>query len=134
LLDVGQGDAIVVQGRSGALLVDGGTALPDGTDLGRSVVAPALAALGVARLDVVAASHADLDHRGGLAGVLEAVRVARLWLPAGGLAEPGFASSSRRRAGATARCWCRSPAPSSRAAAPLARRAERWRCQGEVAR
>jgi len=91
LLDVGQGDAIVVQGERGALLVDGGTALAGGVDLGRSVVLPALAALGVRRLDLVAASHADLDHRGGLVSVLEAVPAERLWLPAGGLADPGFA-------------------------------------------
>jgi competence protein ComEC len=99
-LDVGQGDAIVVQGLRGTLLVDGGTALPGGGDLGRSVVVPALAALGIRRLDVVAASHADLDHRGGLMSVLEAVPTARLWLPAGGAAEPGFAAllaTARRR-------------------------------------
>jgi beta-lactamase superfamily II metal-dependent hydrolase len=46
---VGQGDAVVVQGRRGALLVDGGAALADGVDLGRSVVVPALVALGVQR-------------------------------------------------------------------------------------
>ena len=88
-LDVGQGDATLVQGRRGALLVDAGSALP-GIDLGRSVVVPALVALGVARLDVVAASHADLDHRGGLPAVLEAVPVGRLWLPRGALGDPGF--------------------------------------------
>jgi len=87
---VGQGDAILVQGERGALLVDGGTALAGGVDLGRSVVLPALGALGVTRLDVVAASHADLDHRGGLGAVLEGLAVARLWLPRGALAEPDF--------------------------------------------
>jgi competence protein ComEC len=91
VLDVGQGDAIVVQGRRGALLVDAGPALPGGADLGRTVVVPALAALGVGRLDVVAASHADLDHRGGLAAVLERVPVGELWLPFGGRRDPGFA-------------------------------------------
>jgi competence protein ComEC len=91
-LDVGQGDAVLVQGARGALLVDGGTALPGGGDLGRAVVVPALAALGVRRLDVVAASHADLDHRGGLASVIGGVAVGELWLPHGGVADPGFAS------------------------------------------
>jgi competence protein ComEC len=100
LLDVGQGDAILVQGERGALLVDGGTALAGGVDLGRSVVLPALGALGVTRLDVVAASHADFDHRGGLGAVLEGLPVERLWLPRGALAEPGFAelvAIARRR-------------------------------------
>jgi competence protein ComEC len=91
VLDVGQGDAIVVQGRSGALLVDGGTALPGGPDLGETVVVPALRALGIRRLDLVVATHADLDHRGGLGAVLQTLPVARLWLPFGGTRDPDFA-------------------------------------------
>ncbi len=91
-LDVGQGDAFLVQGTRGALLVDAGTALPDGLDLGRHAVVPALRALGVRRLDLLVATHADLDHRGGLAAVLDAVPVAELWLPYGGAREPGFAA------------------------------------------
>jgi competence protein ComEC len=91
-LDVGQGDAIVVQGRGAAVLFDGATAFPGGVDLGRSAVVPALAALGVARLDLVVASHADLDHRGGLGAVIERVPAARLWLPAGGRRDPAFAA------------------------------------------
>lgn len=89
-LDVGQGAAFLVQGREAAVLVDGGTALPDGLDLGEAVVAPALAALGVRRLELVVASHADLDHRGGLPAVLARLPAARLWLPPGGLADPAF--------------------------------------------
>jgi competence protein ComEC len=102
VLDVGQGDAVLVQGRRGAILVDAGTAVPDGADLGAAVVVPALRALGVRRLDLVAASHADLDHRGGLPAVLRAVPVARVWLPRGGLADPGFAElrAAARAAGA----------------------------------
>jgi len=92
LVDVGQGDATLVQGTRGTLLVDAGTALAPDVDLGRSVVIPALAALGVRRLDVVAASHADLDHRGGLGAVIASLPVSRLWLPRGGLGEAGFAA------------------------------------------
>jgi competence protein ComEC len=101
VLDVGQGDAVLVQGRTGALLVDAGTAVPDGPDLGATVVVPALRALGVRRLDLVVASHADLDHRGGLPAVLRAFPVARVWLPPGGLADPAFADvvASARAAG-----------------------------------
>jgi competence protein ComEC len=90
--DVGQGAAVLVQGRGASVLFDGGTAFPGGVDLGRTAVVPALAALGVARLDLVIASHADLDHRGGLPAVLERVPVARLWLPAGSRGDPAFAS------------------------------------------
>jgi competence protein ComEC len=89
-LDVGQGDAILVQGRSAAVLVDAGPALPGAFDVGRRTVVPALAALGVRHLDLVVATHADLDHRGGLPAVLRAVPVDALWIPSGGLGEPGF--------------------------------------------
>jgi competence protein ComEC len=91
-LDVGQGDASLVQGRSATVLVDAGTALPGGADLGRTAVVPALRALGVARLDVAVASHADLDHRGGLVTVLERIETERLWLPAGARSDAAFAS------------------------------------------
>lgn len=102
MLDVGQGDAVLVQGVTGTVLVDAGVALPDGVDLGATVVAPALRALGVARLDLLVASHADLDHRGGLPAVLRALPVARVWLPHGGRADPAFAELLRaaRAAGA----------------------------------
>jgi competence protein ComEC len=91
VLDVGHGDAFVVQGREVALLVDGALALPDGLDLGEREILPALAALGITRLDLVVATHADLDHRGGLPAVLRRVPVAVLWLPFGGLVDPDFA-------------------------------------------
>jgi competence protein ComEC len=90
-LDVGQGDATVVQGRAGSLLVDGGVAIPGRFDAGERVVLPALGALGVRRLDLVVASHADLDHAGGLAAVLREVPTRRLWLPPGGRVDPAFA-------------------------------------------
>jgi competence protein ComEC len=89
-LDVGQGDASLVQGREAALLVDAARALPGGIDLGRSAVVPALRALNVKRLDLAVATHADLDHRGGLPAVIEAIPVDELWLPRGARREPGF--------------------------------------------
>jgi len=91
-LDVGQGDATLVQGTHAAMLVDAGTALPDGVDMGASVVVPALRALGVRRLAIAVATHEDLDHRGGLASVLRAIPTERLWLPFGALREPALAA------------------------------------------
>jgi len=82
-LDVGLGDAILVEGRGAAILVDGGWGMAGAADLGRSVVLPALRALGVERLDVIVATHADLDHSGGLSSVLEGLPVGELWVPAG---------------------------------------------------
>jgi competence protein ComEC len=91
-LDVGLGDAVLVQGESGALLVDGGGAWSRGGDAGRTAVLPALRALGVRRLDLIIATHADLDHRGGLTSVVEGVEVGELWLPPRGLVDPAFRS------------------------------------------
>ena len=54
--------------RGASVLVDGGVAVPERFDAGERVVVPALGALGVSRLDLVVASHADLDHAGGLPG------------------------------------------------------------------
>jgi competence protein ComEC len=55
-------------------------------------VLPALRALGVRRLALLVASHADLDHRGGLPAVLAGLPVDALWLPRGGRADPAFAA------------------------------------------
>jgi len=88
--DVGLGDSILIQGHSAAVLVDAGRALAPRFDSGRSIVVPALASLGVARLDLVVASHADLDHRGGLPAVIGRIPVAEIWLPVGGRADPDF--------------------------------------------
>ena len=104
VFDVGQGDAALLQGHSGSVLVDGGGAR-GGWDAGRSRVVPALRALGVVRLDLVIATHADLDHRGGLPSVLDALGAGEVWLPAGRGNEPGFEALRRaaRRAGAALR-------------------------------
>ncbi|MBW2724529.1 MAG: DNA internalization-related competence protein ComEC/Rec2 [Deltaproteobacteria bacterium] len=90
VFDVGQGDAILIQGRSGSVLVDAGRAIGDSFDMGRRVIVPGLAALGLSELDLVIASHADLDHRGGLEAVLEGVPTRELWLPRGTLELPDF--------------------------------------------
>ena len=81
MFDVGQGDAVLLQGHEAAVLVDAGRSFSGGGDMGRSVVGPGLRALGVDRLDVVVASHADLDHRGGLRHILMHFDVGEVWLP-----------------------------------------------------
>jgi competence protein ComEC len=98
VLDVGQGDAMLlrVPGRRAVLVDGGGTPFSD-YDVGREIVVPALRALGVRRLDLVVASHADVDHIEGLQAVLRAV-------PVGGLVH-GVASDAPawRALAATAR-------------------------------
>lgn len=77
VLDVGQGDAILVRSPDGAtMLVDGGPATPRGPrprDAGTDVVLPALRALRARRLDAVAVTHPDLDHWGGVPAVARAI-------------------------------------------------------------
>lgn len=63
VLDVGQGDAILVVSRGHAMLVDGGPARA-------AAAAKARPHLSGASLDLVVATHADDDHVGGLADVL----------------------------------------------------------------
>ncbi|HXC65740.1 MAG TPA: ComEC/Rec2 family competence protein, partial [bacterium] len=71
MLDVGQGDSLLMEfGDGRTLLMDAGPARPDA---GAWSVVPAIRALGIQRLDWAAASHADADHVGGLATVLEQV-------------------------------------------------------------
>src|SRR5690606_11030653 len=70
VLDVGQGTSVLIRTAGHAVLYDTGPAIPEGFDAGERVVAPALHALGVRRLDAVVVSHGDADHAGGLAAVL----------------------------------------------------------------
>jgi len=79
-LDVGQGDAIFIEVPGGPrLLVDGGPGGGARFDVGERVVAPYLWNRGAMRLDVVAATHADADHSGGLAAVLRQFTVREVW-------------------------------------------------------
>ncbi|MEJ5364702.1 MAG: DNA internalization-related competence protein ComEC/Rec2 [Desulfosoma sp.] len=77
-LDVGQGSATVIRCPEGAaILVDGGGFYDDSFDVGRHVVAPALWAMGIRRLDTVVLSHDHPDHRNGLRFILETFPVGR---------------------------------------------------------
>lgn len=83
VLDVGQGLSVLVQTARHALLYDAGPAFRD-SDAGERVVVPVLQALGIRELDAILISHADADHRGGAASVLERHPGARVLGPAGG--------------------------------------------------
>jgi competence protein ComEC len=79
ILDVGQGDAIVVRTPAGRVWqVDaGGTAT--GFDVGEWVVAPYLWSLPVRRLEGVAVSHAHVDHVGGVPFLLRHFAPKAVW-------------------------------------------------------
>lgn len=89
VLDVGQGDSILVAFPDGrTMLVDGGgqegsgwvAGRRSGADIGEEVVSPYLWSRGVKHLDVVALTHAHHDHLDGLYSVLENFRVRQLWI------------------------------------------------------
>ncbi|MFA6233221.1 MAG: DNA internalization-related competence protein ComEC/Rec2, partial [Bacteroidota bacterium] len=74
-LDVGQGDAIVIEIPGGdAWLIDTGPGGDRGNS-GTQVILPFLRASGIRRLDGLVITHPDDDHRGGAAAVLQGVTV-----------------------------------------------------------
>jgi competence protein ComEC len=78
-LDVGQGDATLLQmPGSGAWLVDAGGGSTS-FDVGARVVAPALWALGVRRLETLAITHGDPDHLGGAPSVVRDFAPRDIW-------------------------------------------------------
>lgn len=81
VLDVGQGSSAALRTPAGAvLLVDGG-GMPGGYfDVGARVVAPVLWHLGWGRPEVVACSHRQLDHAGGLGFVLRHLGAGQVWV------------------------------------------------------
>jgi len=81
-LDVGQGDALLVEPPEGMpWLVDGGGAPGSRYDVGLHRVVPALRARGIDRLGLVVMTHEDEDHAGGLFAVLEQLEVDALLVP-----------------------------------------------------
>ena len=84
VLDVGQGEAILVRAPSGdALLVDTGGGGAGRGDRGERVVVPVLRRLGIRRLSALALTHGAPDRAGGLGGLLEGIAIDEAWIPAG---------------------------------------------------
>ncbi len=112
-LDVGQGDAAVLEAPGGAaMLVDGGGTRDGAFDTGARIVEPFLRARGIGRLDVVALSHPHPDHLNGLFECWSG----STWVPFGRAATTGetrsTADSSRSPKPETSRRRS-SPRPSS---------------------
>lgn len=81
ILDVGQGHAAVVRTHRHTLVYDTGPAFGQDSDAGARVVIPALAALGIRRVDSIVVSHAHYDHMGGLQSVRAAFPHAEVTAP-----------------------------------------------------
>ncbi|UQN07139.1 ComEC/Rec2 family competence protein [Deinococcus sp. QL22] len=60
--------------------MDSGGSVNSDYDVGERTVVPALRALGVRKLDLVIATHADTDHIEGISGVLRGLPVGELWV------------------------------------------------------
>jgi competence protein ComEC len=86
MLDVGQGDALLVDLPDGRLmLIDGGgsTSTSSRFNLGRRVLLPVLRARRRQRIDVAVVTHPHPDHYGGLLTTLHELEVGELWLGPG---------------------------------------------------
>ncbi len=80
VLDVGQGDALVVRSPRGRVfVVDAGAAFEGRFDLGETVVAPFLWSLGTRRIEALVLTHAHPDHVGGAPFLLRAFSVGETW-------------------------------------------------------
>lgn len=75
LIDVGQGDATLLQTPTAALLIDGGD-----NHMGTRLLSY-LQAQGVSHLDYVIATHPHADHTGGLIPVLQQLSVGTVMMP-----------------------------------------------------
>ncbi|MBI5216406.1 MAG: DNA internalization-related competence protein ComEC/Rec2 [Ignavibacteriae bacterium] len=79
MLDVGQGDAIVVQLPNGkTMLVDAGP-IDSKRDAGTKTIAPFLKRIGVEKIDALFISHPHADHLGGTPALLRAIEVGTIY-------------------------------------------------------
>lgn len=85
-LDVGQGDALVVESGRFVMLNDGGSS--SASAIGEKRILPYLKQRGIAALDAVVVTHPDADHTNGILELLEligeqktALRIRHLFLP-----------------------------------------------------
>ncbi len=78
VLDVGQGQAVLIRTHAHAMVYDPGPRYSADADAGQRVLVPYLRWLGVSRLDRVMVTHGDGDHAGGLASLRAAVPISHL--------------------------------------------------------
>ena len=81
LLDVGQGEAILVElPERRRMLVDAGGVPGDRFDVGAKVLAPFLLHEWIGHLDVLVLTHPQTDHAGGVPAILRGFSVGEVWL------------------------------------------------------
>ncbi|WP_195572645.1 ComEC/Rec2 family competence protein [Paenibacillus sp. 1001270B_150601_E10] len=91
VLDIGQGDSLLLQTKSGqSILIDGGGTINYSRkgeewkqrrkpyEVGASRIVPLLKKRGIRQLDAVVLTHGDSDHAGGLKAIIEQIGADRL--------------------------------------------------------
>jgi competence protein ComEC len=100
MLDVGQGESLVVTSPRGrVLLVDTAGAFEGRSDQGRTVVAPYLWSRGLRRIEGIVITHAHPDHAGGLRYLLEHFDVGEVWEGPAPRGDAGYAALMGRTQG-----------------------------------
>lgn len=92
MLDVGQGESIVLQARTARVLLDGGSTSKKKT--GKYVILPYLKQQGIAHLDAVFVTHPDEDHINGITEVLQETQ--RSWFTVDMLLMPEWMKESEK--------------------------------------
>lgn len=75
VLDVGQGQAVVVETKNSLLVYDTGTKMGPSMDGAKLAVLPYLKSQGWRQVDTLVISHSDSDHSGGTATLLDSLPV-----------------------------------------------------------
>jgi len=68
MIDVGQGDCILIEAEGKSFLIDGGSSSK--SKVGQYKIIPALKALGISELDAIIVTHGDKDHMSGIPELL----------------------------------------------------------------
>ena len=79
MLDVGQGDALLLRSPEHVVLIDAGGRMGN-AHFGETELLPMLVDRGVRHIDVAVLTHVHPDHCGGLPAVLENLDVGSLWI------------------------------------------------------
>jgi len=89
LIDIGQGDAILIKFPNGkTALIDGGDAT-ETFDNGSRVIIPLLEHLGINKIDYGFITHADADHYRGYISLIKNNRIWQICIPVPNFSEPG---------------------------------------------
>ena len=85
MIDVGQGDSLLIHSHNQTMLVDTGGYLKKSGPIYENKLKPLLNSLGIRKLDVLCLTHGDLDHVGEAYRLLEEMKVKKVYFNEGSL-------------------------------------------------